>query len=111
MAGALTQTALRALDRAPALRRVPVLKLVAAAEVVVLARDHVSQRLTPPERRRILQLIRIARGRPSNLTPDEHSELTALVAKAEPRLLAGEAVDKLSPVHLPRRLVYGRRGR
>jgi hypothetical protein len=84
------------------------LKLLAAAEVAVLTRDHV-QRLTPDERRRVLALIRIGHGRPSRLTEVEREELSALVAKAEPRLLAGEAVDALSPVRLPRRLVYGRR--
>jgi hypothetical protein len=34
-----------------------------------------------------------------------------LVAKLEPRLLIGEAVERLSPVPLPQRLVYGGRGR
>ena len=42
---------------------------------------------------------------------NERDELTDLVAKMEPRLLAGHAVDKLSPVPIPRRLVYGPRKR
>jgi hypothetical protein len=89
------------------LKRLPMAKLLAAAEVVVLTRDHI-QRLAPEERRRVVELVRHARGRRRNLTPAEREELSALVAKAEPRLLAGEAVDALSPVPLPRRLVYGR---
>lgn len=102
------RTVARAAAKAPGVKRLPVLKLLAAAEVAVLARDHV-QRLSPQERRRTLELIRRGRGRPSRLNEDEREELSALVAKAEPRLLAGEAVDALSPVPLPKRLVYGRR--
>jgi hypothetical protein len=106
----LVRTLARAAAKAPGIKRLPVVKLLAAAEVAVLARDHV-QRLTPAERRRVLALVRIGRGRPSHLSPADREELSALVAKAEPRLLAGEAVDALSPFPLPRRLVYGRRAR
>ena len=106
----LVRTLARASAKAPGIKRLPVLKLLAAAEVAVLARDHV-QRLTPGERRRVLALVRIGRGRPSHLTQADREELSALVAKAEPRLLAGEAVDALSPFPLPRRLVYGRHAR
>jgi hypothetical protein len=86
----------------------PVLKLLAAAELALLAHDHVT-RLDHDERRRLLQLIRIGRGRRSNLSEAEQEELNTLVSKMEPRQLAGHAVDKLSPVPLPKRLVYGRR--
>lgn len=96
----------RAATRLPGLRRIPVFKLVSIAEVGLLARDHL-QRLTPAERHRLLELVRIARGRPSNLKPSQREELTGLVAKLEPRLLAGEAADKLSPVPLPRRMTRG----
>jgi hypothetical protein len=90
----------------PGLRRLPVFKLIAIAEVGLLARDHVL-RLTPPERRRLLELIRIARGRPRSLRGSDRDELTELVAKMEPRLLAGEAADRISPVPLPKRIVRG----
>lgn len=90
----------------PGLRRLPVFKLIAIAEVGLLARDHVL-RLTPPERRRLLELIRIARGRPRSLRDSDRDELTELVAKMEPRLLAGEAADRISPVPLPKRIVRG----
>jgi hypothetical protein len=109
--GLLTRSVGAAANRVPGLRRVPVFKLLAAAEVLLLAREHLKG-LTPSERSRLIELVRLGRGRPSNLTKPERQELTALVAKLEPRLLAGEAANKLSPLPLPQRLVYGssRRG-
>jgi hypothetical protein len=104
----LVRTLARAAAKAPGMKRLPVVKLLVAAELAVLARDHV-QRLTPAERRRVVELVRIGRGRPRNLSRADRDELAALVAKAEPRLLAGHAVDALSPFPLPKRLVYGRR--
>lgn len=100
----------RAAARVPGIRRLPVLKLVSIAEVGMLAREHL-RRLTPDERRRLFHLVRLARGRPSRLTRSERDELAALVAKLEPGLLAGAAVDKLSPIPLPRRLRGGSRAR
>jgi hypothetical protein len=85
-----------------------VLKLLAVGEVALLARSHLA-RLTPEERRRFVQLLREGRGRASNLSPAERDELQGLIAKTEPRLFAGLAVDRLSPVPLPRRLVHGSR--
>lgn len=93
-------------SRVPGLKRLPVLKLLAVAEIAMLARTHVTK-LDPAERRRLVELVRKGRGRPSRLDMDERDELTRLVAKAEPRLFLGAAVDKLSPVPLPRRLVRG----
>jgi hypothetical protein len=84
-----------------------VAKLLAVAEIALLAHDHVT-RLEPYERRRLLHLLRIGRGRPRNLTPAERDELHELVAKAEPRLFAGLVADKLSPVKLPQRVVRGK---
>ena len=93
--------------RVPGLRRLPMFKLLAIAEVALLARTHVSL-LEPWERRRLLELVRKGHGRARNLTGDEREELTRLVAKAEPRRFAGLAVDKFSPIPLPRRLTHGR---
>jgi hypothetical protein len=107
-ASPLIRTLTRTAAHAPGVRRVPVVKLLAAAELAVLTRHHV-QRLTVAERRRVLELVRRGRGRPSNLNEAERQELSELVARAEPRLLAGHAVNAFSPVPLPRRLVYGRR--
>jgi hypothetical protein len=74
----------------------------------MLARDHVLL-LDRRERRRLFELIRIGRGRRRNLSEPERDELADLVAKMEPRLLAGHTVDRLSPFPIPRRLVYGPR--
>ena len=75
-----------------------------------MARDHVA-RLNPRERRRLVVLVRVGRGRRSRLTAAERVELEALLAKLQPRLLVGEAVNRLSPVPLPRRLVFGPKNR
>jgi hypothetical protein len=85
-----------------------VVKLLAAAEIALLARDHV-MRLSPAERRRLVTLVRVGRGRRSRLSDRDRRELEALLSKLEPRILMGEAVDRLSPVPLPRRIVYGAR--
>ena len=90
----------------PGLKRLPILKLLAIAEIAILARRHV-ERLTPMERRRLIDLVRTSRGRSRNLTAPEREELAALVAKLEPRMFAGLVADKLSPVPLPRRITHG----
>jgi hypothetical protein len=97
----------RGASRVPGLRRLPLLKLLAIGEIALLARDHMSL-LEPAERRRLLELVRKGRGRTRNLTAEERDELSRLVAKAEPRRFAGMAVDRLSPVPLPRRITHGR---
>ena len=99
---------LHGISRVPGLKRIPIFKLLAVAEIAILARAHVA-RLTPQERRRGIELIKKARGRSGNLTASEREELTALVAKAEPRLFAGLAADKLSPVPLPKFIKHGKR--
>ena len=109
-AGLVTRSVARAVGRVPGLSRVPVLKLLAAAEIALLARDHV-MRLDRQERRRLVELVRIGRGRRRNLSEAERGELETLVARLEPRLLAGLAVEKLSPLPIPRRLVHGPRRR
>lgn len=87
----------------PGLKRIPMLKLLVLAEIVLIARSHI-ERLTPRERRRLFVLMRDGRGRPRrNLAPDERDELEALIAKADPKLFAAAAAHKLSPVPLPKR--------
>jgi hypothetical protein len=108
--GGVTRALSQGVSRIPGLRRLPVLKLLAIGEIVLLARTHLSK-LEPQERRRLVELMRAGRGRPSNLSAADREELTRLVAKAEPRLFAGSVADKLSPVPLPRRVVQGRRKR
>jgi enhancing lycopene biosynthesis protein 2 len=62
--------------------------LLAAAEVVVAVRNHITGRLTDKERRRMVEIVRSSRGRPSNLSDRERKELRSLLAKVEPRELA-----------------------
>jgi hypothetical protein len=78
------------------LKGFPVARLIALGELLLLAREHVT-RLEPQERRRVLELVRRGRGRPSRLSGRERNELAALIAKAEPRLFARSAARKLSP--------------
>jgi hypothetical protein len=61
--------------------------LLAAAEVVVAVRDHLATRLSERERKRIVEIVRSSRGRPSNLSDRERKELQSLLAKVEPREL------------------------
>lgn len=99
----------RAVGKVPGLRKIPAARLLALGEIALLAKDHVSK-LEPDERRRLVELVRRGHGRPSrHLTEDEHTELSRLVAKSEPRRFAGLAAEKLSPVPLPRRVVEGPR--
>lgn len=96
----------RGATRVPGLKRLPAAKVLALGEVALLAQRHLS-RLEPAERRRLIALVRQGRGRRTKLTEDERTELSALVAKVEPRRFAGLAADALSPVPLPRRMVHG----
>jgi hypothetical protein len=108
--GAGVRALTHAVARIPGLRRLPILKVLAIGEIVLLARSHL-RKLDAQERRRFVELMRTGRGRPRNLSEGERAELTRLVAKAEPRLFAGSVADKLSPLPLPRRVVHGRRKR
>jgi hypothetical protein len=96
--------------RIPGVRRIPVLRLLAVGEIVLLAREHIGK-LEPHERRRLVELLRRGHGRPQNLSAKDRDELAALVGKAEPRLFAGMAAEKLSPVPLPHSFVRGRQKR
>ena len=79
-----------------------------AAEIALLAHDHLV-RLTPAERRRLVTLVRVGRGRRSRLTVVERHELEELLGKLQPRAFVGGTVHRLSPVPIPRRLLYGPR--
>jgi hypothetical protein len=98
----VTQAIGRASKRLPLLKRLPVMRLLLLGEVALLARDHI-EKLTPKERRRLVVLMKDARGRPHTLPSRQRSELEALIAKAEPKLFAREAAGKVSPVPLPGR--------
>jgi hypothetical protein len=95
-------------ERVPGVRRIPVVQLLVAADVAMRAADHI-QRLSPEERRRFVHLVRVGRGRSNRLTDPEAAELQAIVEKLQPRRLMGDAVNSVSPVPLPKRLLYGKR--
>jgi hypothetical protein len=83
-------------------QRLPLFKLIAVAQIALLARRHVSA-LTPIERRRLGELVRHGR----RLSPDERRELRQLAMKLEPRAFAGAMADHLSPFPLPKRVTRG----
>jgi hypothetical protein len=85
-------------------RRLPLFKLIAVGEVALLARKHL-QKLPPADRRRLAELVR----RGHRLSPAEREELRGLLSKLEPGAFAGSALDRFSPIPLPRRFTRGRR--
>jgi hypothetical protein len=85
------------------MRRLPWFKVLALAEVAMLARRHL-QALQPAERRRLGELVR----RGHRLEPSERDELRGLLSRLEARAFAAGAADAFSPVPLPRWL-SGRR--
>lgn len=87
---------------------VPLARLLLVAEVALIARGHLL-RLDRVQRRRLLGLLVRARGRPGSLNVRERAELAMLLARLEPRLFFGTALRRLSPVPLPKRLLYGPR--
>jgi hypothetical protein len=62
--------------------------MLAAAEVVIAVRNHVNTRLSEKDRRRMVEIVRSSKGRPSNLSERQRRELRSLLAQVEPRELA-----------------------
>jgi hypothetical protein len=73
-------------------KRIPLLKLLALAQIAMLARQHL-QRLNADERRRLLELVRHPRG----MSAADRTELKGLVAKMEPGAFAGGAAKHAMP--------------
>ena len=88
---------------------VPVARLLLVAEVALLAQRHLTK-LDRRQRRRLFTLLVRARGRPRSLSASERREFLGLLARLEPRYFLATAVRRLSPVPMPKRLLYGRRG-
>jgi hypothetical protein len=82
------------------IKRLPFFKILAIAQVALLARRHL-RGLTRDDKRRLVELAR----RGTNLTPAERTELRGLVAKMDPGAFALGAANHISPFPLPRRLV------
>lgn len=87
---------------------VPIVRVLLAAEVAGMAWVHLAK-LSRAQRRRALALLVKSRGRPSRLSHNERDELAALAAAFEPRLLAGSIARRLSPLPVPKRVLYGPR--
>jgi hypothetical protein len=81
-------------------KKVPIARMLILAELIVLVREHMTK-LEPQERRRLYELIRQGRGRPSNLSARERRELSALLAKAEPRAFVNLAAQKVTGIRVP----------
>src|SRR3954447_21907103 len=88
------------------IRRLPFFKVLAIAQVALLARRHLGA-LSPAERRRMAELAR----HPRTLTSEERHEFINLAAKLEPRAFAVHAADHFSPLPLPKRMLSGRAAR
>jgi hypothetical protein len=80
------------------MRRIPFFKLLAAVQILLLARRHLSG-LTPEERHRMAELARHGH----RLSRAERRELRELAAKLEPRAFALAAARSLSPFGKPRK--------
>jgi hypothetical protein len=76
------------------LRRLPAARLIFLGELVLLAREHL-HKLDPQERRRVVQLVRHARGRSRNLSERDRRELSRLIEKAEPREFVKSAAKRV----------------
>jgi hypothetical protein len=88
---------------------IPIVGALLAVEVATMAWAHLTK-LNNAQRRRLLALLAKTRGRPGSLSESEREELAILLAILEPRLFLGSATRRLSPVPIPRRLLYGPRG-
>jgi hypothetical protein len=90
-------------------RGVPVARLLLVGEVGLLAWRHLA-RLERSERMRLLSLLARSRARGGSLSASERRELAWLLARLQPRLFFGTALRRLSPVPVPKRVLYGPRG-
>jgi hypothetical protein len=78
--------------------------LVAALEIAWLARRH-WRRLEPDERRRLLELARKSKGRPSRLSARERREAADLLEKLDYAELGGSVAGTMLPFRPLSRLV------
>ena len=87
----------------------PIMRVLLGAEIAVMAWTHLAL-LDGAQRRRLLALLRQTHGRLGSLSDTEREELGALVATLQPRLFLGSATKRLSPLPVPKRVLYGPRG-
>jgi hypothetical protein len=87
----------------------PLVWMLIAGEVALNAARHVA-RLDGAQRRRLFALARKSAGRPASLSESEREELALLLEGLEFRLFLGSTIRRLSPMPLPKRLLFGPRG-
>ncbi len=87
-------------QRVPGLKMLPVVRLIMAAEILLIGKHHLD-RISAAERGQLIGLVGKAKGRPKNLSREEQATLTEIVQKLEPRLFLAEATDRISPVGVP----------
>jgi hypothetical protein len=78
--------------------------LIAVAEIALLTRGH-WRRLQPEERRRLIELARKSKGRPSKLSNRERREAAELLDKLDYAGLGGDVTSTLLPFRPLGRLV------
>ena len=78
--------------------------VVALAEIAVITRSH-WRRLEPEERRRLIELARRSKGRPSKLSARERREAADLLEKINYARLGGSVAATLLPFRSLGRLV------
>jgi hypothetical protein len=81
-------------------RRVPLLWAFAVAEALTATRRHFAG-VDPKVRRRVVELARKSKGRPSNLNSHEKSELRRLVGEMDLWQLSKDLAAVASPVGMP----------
>ena len=88
------------LRRKAARRAVPIAWALVVAEALVATKRHLDD-VPARTRRRLLELVKKSKGRPSNLTREEKRELTKLVGELRPFALGRTLVGVASPVRVP----------
>jgi hypothetical protein len=83
-------------------RAVPLMWAFAVAEALAATRRHFAS-VEPRVRRRAVELVRKSKGRPSNLTSHEKTELRRLVGQMDLWELSKELAAVASPVGMPGR--------
>jgi hypothetical protein len=77
--------------------------LLAAAEALVAVRNHLNDRLDERDRRRLVEIVKTSKGRPSNLDGRERKELQRIFEKVEPRELVKTVAARASALGTRRR--------
>jgi hypothetical protein len=72
------------------------------ARGAIAVKNHVGDRLTERQFKRLIYLLRRSKGRPSNLTPKQRSEFKRLLDKVDPFDLVKALAAEFSPLPWPK---------